>query len=717
MKMETKNNLKIILIIVGLFGISIILFLYRGYDEALYYSIIGIPLVFIAFAYQYIKKLKKSRPDPALTLKTQENEKIAYDFKNLQSVAQNLNKTYGLQVDDIEGELKTLAYKDLPLIGINSIETNGIYATTLNEEYIQKIDLDNIDTIAKKIYNLDNRLKNNVNDLTNAVSKAYILYTNNLKNAGYNIGPNALTLQTEINKRNNEINDTVENVRYLDNITSIFRDILLSCLTEANQLKNKVKELGKNISNIESEMDIVQETIESKNYKDFERGVASLTKIMSFVKSQPGLGDVFGSYKNNLLSAIEKILTVVENKIENEHTQKLSTLGSRVRILESASKIGDLQQIEPQIIPLVNEIAKNVYETINNNEARIKQANFPQLFYPARQTFEKDYTDLQIEFNVGYYSEKFSNLMNIMIPVLEKSDLKAKVIGIYTKISPRIQSAIENKGIITSAELKVKNPEEFMELYSYFHSDVIYNSYEKTLSSQNMLSQYKVSVRVFNEKNLPLSSADIILKMEDKTVKKGKSDETGKAILENLNKGKYKLLIKCDDHKTQIKKIELNSDQEFEIKLSKISLGEKLCKEDEEISLKKLAKIKDIILKEIESNKYIKSTYNFKVNPEDIPCLLYLWSKSNNNVRLTKSGNEYILYDVNKIKNDIEIFLKENVIPGEKTKISNLIDLINLPDPLPIMEIFRMIEELKKDSESYRNVEYDLDRIWKIPEK
>jgi len=715
MKMETKNNLKIILIIVGLFGISVVLFLFRGYDEALYYSIIGIPLVFIAFAYQYIKKLKKSRPDPGLTLKTQENEKIAYDFKNLQSVAQNLNKTYGLQVDDIESELKTLAYKDLPLIGINTIETNGIYATTLNEEYIQKIDLDNIDTIAKKIYNLDNRLKNNVNNLTNAVSKAYISYINNLKTAGYNIGSNALTLQTEINKRRNETNDTLENVRYLDTITSIFRDILLSCLTEANQLKNKVKELGKNVSNIESEMNIVQETIESKNYRDFERGVASLTKIMNSIESQAG-GD-FGSYKNSLLSAIEKILTTVENKIENEHTQKLSTLRSRVRILESASKIGDLQQIEPQIIPLASEIAKNVYETINNNEARIKQANFPQLFYPARQSFEKDYTDLQIEFNVGYYSEKFSNLMNIMIPVLEKSDLKAKVIGIYTKISPRIQSAIENKGIITSAELKVKNPEEFMELYSYFHSDVTYNSYEKTLSSQNMLSQYKVSVRVFNEENLPLSGADIILKMDDKPVKKGKSDETGKVILDNLNKGNYKLLIKCDDHKTQIKKIELNSDHEFEIKLSKISLGEKLCKENEELSLKKLAKIKDIILKEIESNKYIKSTYNFKVNPGDIPCLLYLWSKSNNNTRLTRSGNEYILYDVNKIKNDIEIFIKENVIPGEKTKISDLIDLINLPDPLPINEIISLIDELIKESDSYRNVEHDSDRIWKIPEK
>ena len=712
MKIETKNNLKIILIIIGLFSVSVILFLFKGYDAALYYSIIGVPLFFIAFAYQYIKQLKNSRPDPGLTLKTQENEKIAYDFKNLQSIAQNLNKTYGLHVDDIGEEIKTLADKDLPLIGINVIETDGTYITNLNEEYIQKIDLDSIDNVAKKIDSLDGRLKNNVKDLTNIVSQAYLSYINNLKNAGYNVGSYTLILQTEVNNRRLETNDSVENVRYLDTITSIFRDILLSCLTEANQLKQKVKELGKNVSNIESEMNIVQETIESKNYKDFERGVASLITIMSSLESQAGSD--FDSYKNNLLSAIERILATVENKIENEYTQKLSTVKSRVKNLESASKIGELQQMEPQILPTANEIAKNVYETINNNETKIKGANFPQLFYPVRQPFEKEYTDLLNESNVGLYSEKFSNLLKIMIPVLEKSDLKSKVIGIYNKIEPKIQSSIENKGLVTAAELKVKNAEEFMELYSYFHPDVTYDSFKKVLSSQITRSLYKVSVRVFNEEDHPLGGSEVSLKTEDKTVKKEKSDEEGKVVLENLNRGSYKLSIKYDDYKTQIKKFELNDNQEFNIKLSKISLGEKLCKDKEEPLQKTLLKIKDIIQKEMESNKYITSTYDFKIKPEFIPCLLYLWSKNNNGVRFARSGNDYIVYDINVVKKDIENFI-EDIETGKEAKLSDLTDLLTVP--LPIKEIPAIIGELKKQSDYYKNIEYDADRIWKITEK
>ncbi|MDP3103381.1 MAG: zinc ribbon domain-containing protein [Candidatus Methanoperedens sp.] len=77
MKIETKNNLKIVAVVIGLFSVSAILFVYQGYETALYFSIIGIPILFIVFAHRYIKILNKSRPDPGLTLKTQETEPIS----------------------------------------------------------------------------------------------------------------------------------------------------------------------------------------------------------------------------------------------------------------------------------------------------------------------------------------------------------------------------------------------------------------------------------------------------------------------------------------------------------------------------------------------------------------------------------------------------------------------------------------------------------------
>ncbi len=182
MKIETKNNLKIVAVIVGLFSVSVILFIYRGYEAALYFSIIGIPVIFIAFAYQYIKKLKTSRPDPGLTLKTQETEKLAYDLKALQSSTQNLHNTYGLQTDNTEAELRTLATKNFPLIGINVTETEGKYVTVLNELVIQKTGLDSIDNVSNELNNLENQLNNELKGFTNIVSQTYLSYLNTLKN-------------------------------------------------------------------------------------------------------------------------------------------------------------------------------------------------------------------------------------------------------------------------------------------------------------------------------------------------------------------------------------------------------------------------------------------------------------------------------------------------------------------------------------------------------
>lgn len=711
MKMETKNNLKIILIIVGLFSVSVILFLFKGYEAALYYSIIGIPLFFIAFAYQYIKKLRTSKVDPGLTLKTQETEKIAYDFKNLHSVARDLNSTYGLQVGDIDEGIKTLANKDLPSIGINVVETGGTYTTNLNEKSIQKIDLDTIDNVAQNINSLDNHLKNKIKDFTDIVSQAYLLHINTLKNAGYTVDPSASKLQAEINNRSLETNSIIENARYLDNITSIFRDIVSSCLTEAKQWMQKAKELNKDVSNLEMEINGVEETIQSKNYRDFEKGITSLTRIKNSLESIAG-GD-FSAYKTDLLIAIGKILATVESKIDNDYTQKLLILEDRAKKLESASKIGELQQIEPQIIPTANEIVKEVYATIKNNETTIMQANFPQRFYPERQSIEKEYNELLNEINVKVYSEKFSSLLKIMIPIMEKSGLKAKIIGIYSKIENKIKSELDTKGKITAAELKVKNPEEFMELYSYFHPDALYDSFQKILSFPQVTRDlYKVSVRVLNKDDQALNGAEVSLKLDDKIIKKEVSDKSGNATLTGLNKGFYKLLIKQKGYKNQSKEIELDNDLSIELKLKEVPLGEKLCKDREESLQKSLVKFRDMIQREIDSKKYILSTFDFKAKAEYVPCLLYLWSKDIEKVKFIKYRKDYMVYDVNTLQKEIETLIEENIEIGRKENIQDLTDGY-LSAPLPVEEIIAIIEGLKKESDYYKNVEYDLKLIWK----
>jgi hypothetical protein len=694
-------------VIIGLFSVSVILFIYRGYEAALYFSIIGIPIIFIIFASQYIKKLKTSRPDPGLTLKTQETEKLAYDLKALQSSAQNLRNTYGLQTDNTETALRTLTTKNFPLIGINVTETEGKYVTVLNELVIQKTDLDSIDNVSKELNDLESQLNDELKGFTNIVSQTYLSYLNTLKNSGYNIEPLASNLQSTI-KNKKETSDITENIRYIDSITSIFRETLQSCITQADKLKQKVNELGKDISIIESDLKTAGEVVQSRNYRDFEISTTSLARIMHSLESSAG-GD-FSSIRSNLLNAIERILASVENKIENEATQNLLALKSQVMKLDSASKIGELQLIEPRIIPTASEIAKEVFENINKNEAMIKQADFPQLFYPARMPFEKEYADLMSELNVDSYSRKFSGLLQIIIPVMEKSHLKAKVIAIYKKIEGKIQSDIQHKGKITATDLKVKNPEEFMELYSYFHKDVLYDSFKKILSSQVSMTLYKISVRVLNEEHQPLNGAEVTLKIDDRVVKKDKTDKEGRLILGELMKSKYKISAKYEGYKTKIKNIELNEDQAFDIELNVVPLGDQLCKDKEESLQKILPKLNDIIQKEIASKKYILSTFDLKIKPEFTPCLLYLWSKNNGNTGFTRSGNDYMVYDVNVIRKEIEDFIDDIEI-GKKAKISDMVDFLSAP--LPTKDILVIIGELKKGSDDHKNIEYDASQIWK----
>ena len=237
MKMESKNNLKIVLIVVGFFSISYVLFSMKGWDAALYFTIIGIPLFFIAFGYQYVKNLRGGRTDPALVLKTQDTEKIAYEFKSINSTIQNLKENYGLELDQIEDDIKTIANKDLSLIGIDITEADGNYITSLNEKSIENTDMDSIENVARIIEGLNNQLKNIVLDHADTVSQNYISMKDDLKNAGYNIGSQDSDIQNFINNRvkTDDIND---NIRYIDNLASIIRNIINSCLNEVENFKH-----------------------------------------------------------------------------------------------------------------------------------------------------------------------------------------------------------------------------------------------------------------------------------------------------------------------------------------------------------------------------------------------------------------------------------------------------------------------------------------------
>jgi len=177
-----------------------------------------------------------------------------------------------------------------------------------------------------------------------------------------------------------------------------------------------------------------------------------------------------------------------------------------------------------------------------------------------------------------------------------------------------------------------------------------------------------------------------------------------------LMKSPYKILAKYEGYKTKIKNIELNEDQAFDIELNVVPLGEQICKDKEESLQKILPKLNDVIQKEIASKKYILSTYDLKIKPEFTPCLLYLWSKNNGNTGFTRSGNDYMVYDVNVIRKEIEDFIDDIEI-GKKAKISDMVDFLSAP--LPTKDILVIISELKKGSDDHKKIEYDASQIWK----
>lgn len=373
--------------------------------------------------------------------------------------------------------------------------------------------------------------------------------------------------------------------------------------------------------------------------------IPEISKVSSKILEKIRHKHDFNTKSYKILFVIEEILTIVEEKIEYKYIHKLSNLKYDVKNLDVETKISELEQIELQIIDIGNKIVKNVYENINNNEIRIQQAYFPEFFYPQRQSIQNKYSTLINESNLELYIIKFSELMKIMIPIMETSKFKCNIINVYKRIEKKIQHAIERKGIITESDFKLKNFDEFMKLYDYFHPEVSYDNHEKSLSNYLTNSLHSESESILNI-----------------------------------------------------------------TKLKNVSFAEIICPEikNKEFSYKKYY---DVIEKEIELKKYIKSSYSFKLKPEYIPCLLYNWSKHNKRVKFIECEKEYLVYDYNTVKKEIKDSINE-IESDQSLKFSELKEM-HVKVPLPNNEIITIIEELKEESDLYNDIKYNLQRIWR----
>lgn len=707
MKSEMKNNIIIVVSVIVLVSVGVALFYLKGSRVAVTFSVLGVPILFIAYTLHYIKNQKSTRVDPSIILKKQDIEKTIFDYKNILQKVKKAHDVYGVNTNNIESSLDDLVNVTLADIGVTFEDIEGTKTVAYNEDLITQISIENLDTVLSKVGDISKQLNRLIGTHVETQSNSLISHINELKNAGYIVDDNIVALQNAV-KSHNFDTDFDENISFLDSMISTFNTAIDASIQHANKIKRSIEELNQDVSSIDSEISRIEHLLNERNFVDV---IVSTKKVMALLESSAS-GN-FTETKDEALLLINTLFTSIGD-FDDEYTDEIIILKEKISSITSAAKISDVQKEASRVIPLLNSVLKNISEKISSNEKKIARSNSPSDFYLSNsESYKVELDEIFVESDLSIYTRKLDNLMTKMMPIFELSLAKSKVISAYNKIEKNIQKQLDNSGFVNLNDMRVKNADQFLELFALNNPEVMFDRVKNTLEFVGGRPVYTLEVCVMDDENkLPLEGISAILKKEQDVVDQLNTDSQGKVVFNDILKGNYNLCIdKQSEYNAATKKLTINNNTTTEVHIRKPSLGEKICGEHEDKMPNVIKRFTNELTQKMNEYKFIPTDVDIRVKPELMPCLLYAWAKENDLYKFVELANrEYMVYDWTIAKKELQNIV-DGLEPGDRESLDELRDGF-FSAPLPSVEVIKLIEDLKADSTAYENVNYDKMFIW-----
>lgn len=706
MKIETKNNLKVIISVILLMVIGALLFYLVGSKAAVMFCIFGIPLLLIAYSYFFVKGKKALRKDPTVILKKQESEKIASDYKDLLGKVKNTHEIYGIDTGNLNSKLENLVNHNFANVGLIVEDYGDTKTTKFDDAVLDRTDIGNLEIISGKLQAIYKEFEEHLRSYTEFLSNKLVSLLRELETTGYILDEDISNLQNAIDSHTST-SDVSTNTRYIESLDSLFKTSINTCISQANDIKHTVEELNQDTSSIEAQITQAGDMVQTREHSE----TASILKNIMFGLESSASGD-FGELKNRSLDTIQTVLNSADN-YSDDNTGILAELRDKISAITSPSKMSELKQLSNKIIPAGNQLIENLDNKIQLNEKKISEVDVPVGFYRSHGTFQHELDTVLSESDLSVYTTRVSDLFRTMLPVFEESDKKTRVVVSYSKIERKIQKLLDSNGFVSSKDIRVKNVEEFFQLFAINHQEVRYNSIDEMLEFVGGRPVCKLKIKCIDSVDkTPLEGVYITLNKKSDVIGKTDTDSYGEVVFGDVLKGEYRIQIdQHGEYNNLNKKISITEDSEIEIKLKKPSLSEKICGDKEESARKSLKRFSNDLLHEMGKNQFITSELSLRIKPDFVPCLLYAWAKENENFKFVElSDNQCMVYDKKVAKRELGDIVS-GLERGERENIDDLRDGF-FSAPLPNIEIFILIEELKKESNFYENIKYDDKFIW-----
>jgi len=378
--------------------------------------------------------------------------------------------------------------------------------------------------------------------------------------------------------------------------------------------------------------------------------------------------------------ALDSLLDTVTSSVVTDYVSRslvadVEDIQHELDSIDTALELSELKALTERATDSCTAMVDEMVTELDNRMETLAASSVPDDFYEYQAASDEAYVSrLRAADDLDEYRREWLTAVGELSGALDAVEEEAAVAAAYGEISDEIATTLRETGRVEPSDLKVKQPNAFMELYASETEGVTYEPSTPAVVADDFGESYHVDVQAGFAEGGPERTVSVSL--DGPSFDASDTLEThllDVVTFEDVPYGEYTLTVSTDENGyTDVERdLVVDEDVEVEALLEEVALKDAVCEGVEADARDALADAASLFADRYEESEYLSETMDLPMNDEYVPCMLTLWA-DNEGLTARRVDGDVLVYDGEQFASRLSNIVEHNLAEGESMSYDDI---------------------------------------------
>lgn len=680
-----NSNVRTIIGVVGLILLASLvgvgLFVFTGFQEGIWFTVAGIPIVVVAGVAVYVRGVVSRGGTSEQQYVRKRGRSVAERFQEALRQRNDLEHTYPRWSPTVDAQAASIA-DDLGRQGITVDLDSGSFELTGATD---GADVQEFERLESEIDAFRADYETEFEQFVETEYQRMQDVRTRLEDA------DLVRMEAEMSAPSDR---TVAEYRdWLDREREETGEMLQTAIDRVREM-SRGETRPEDVASIEDTLNEAEDATEALEYRQASE---SILEARDHLRNQ--LSGSFDEEREALSTLVEAILdSDVDKYVDSEFVTDVESVGQEIDALDSGLDLADLNRHRSTVRRTAIDIVAAMERDLDDAVEILRAADLPAGYYTEPDIVGETYIDTLGDIDdIDTFTDRWITVTETLVDALGTAKTKSAVVEAYDDVAETIEAELQTNGVVTEDDLPVRHGDQFLGLYYRRNDTVDFDPTTATLRRESV-SKYDVTVSLAFEQGG--DQRTVTVELDGGRYSATETAETHVATsvhFDDVPDGTYTLSADPGDDgfATVEREIRVSGDRELSISFEERSLKEQVCAETDADMETHLAEVGSRLGARFEEAGYVSTQMDLPVKSTHAPCLVATWADVNG-YDATRTGETVLVYDRDEIAQEITNVVRYNLEAGDSLPFAEARErFLSVPVPDPVLR--DVISDLETD--------------------